>query len=66
MGMQGWIVIGAVAVAALFFGRKFLDNLDRKGGNAGCGCSGGGGCGNARQVPGSPNPAPPGPAAPPR
>jgi hypothetical protein len=44
MGMQGWIVLGAAALSVLFFGRKALRSVARKGENAGCGCSGGGGC----------------------
>lgn len=62
MSVQGWIVLGAAAVAVLFFGRKFLLNLDRKG-TGGCGC-GDGGC--ASRPSRKPNPAPPGPASPPR
>jgi hypothetical protein len=50
MNVQGWIALGIVALAALFFGRKFFRNLARRGQDAGCGCSDGGGCcGKARR-----------------
>jgi hypothetical protein len=45
MTIQGWIVLGAVVAAGLFFGRKALRNLGKKGEDAGCGCCGGGSCG---------------------
>ena len=42
MNVQGWMVLGAALVAVLFFGRKALRNLSRKGEGAGCCCEGGG------------------------
>jgi hypothetical protein len=44
MGVQGWIVLGAAALAALFFGRRAVRGLARRGERAGCGCSDGGCC----------------------
>ena len=49
MGVQGWIAIGAAVFAALFFGRKFLRSLAKRGRDAGCGCSEGDSCCKARR-----------------
>ena len=46
MSVQGWIVLLAAAAAALFFGRKAMRNLGRKGED--CGCCGGGSCGKRK------------------
>jgi hypothetical protein len=44
------LVVGAALVAVLFFGRKALRNLGRKGEGAGCCCEGGGGaCGKRKR-----------------
>ena len=53
MSFQSWIVLAIVASAALFFGRKFVRSLARKGAGAGCCCGdGGGACGKAKPGPG--------------
>ena len=50
MNLQGLLVMGAALVALLFFGRKALRNLGRKGEGAGCCCDGGGGaCGKRKR-----------------
>jgi len=50
MTMQGILVLAAALVAVLFFGRKALRNLGRKGEGAGCCCEGGGGaCGKRKR-----------------
>jgi hypothetical protein len=50
MNVQGLLVLGAALVAVLFFGRKALRNLGRKGEGAGCCCEGGGGaCGKRKR-----------------
>ena len=50
MNVQGLLVVGAALVAVLFFGRKALRNLGRKGEGAGCCCEGGGGaCGKRKR-----------------
>jgi hypothetical protein len=43
MHAQEWIVLGAVALAALFFLRGFRRNLTHKGERAGCCCGDGAG-----------------------
>lgn len=49
MGAQGWMVLGAAALAVLGLGRKLFRNLGRAGRDAGCCCGGGGGaCGKGR------------------
>jgi len=53
--MQGWIALGAAAVAVWFFGRKGFRSLARKGAGADCGCcDGGGGCGGRKRKAASP------------
>ena len=49
MNVQGLLVLGAALVAVLFFGRKALRNLGRKGEGAGCCCEGGGACGKRKR-----------------
>jgi hypothetical protein len=46
MNIQGWLVLAAAVAAVLFFGRKAVRNLGRKG--ADCGCCGGGACGKPK------------------
>jgi hypothetical protein len=40
MSMQGWVVLGAAAVAIVFFARRFRRNLAGRGKGAGCGSCG--------------------------
>jgi hypothetical protein len=50
MNVQSILVLAAALVAVLFFGKKALRNLGRKGEGAGCCCeSGGGDCGKRKR-----------------
>ena len=44
MNIQGPVVLAIAAAAVLYFGRKLVQNLARKGRDAGCGCGDSGCC----------------------